>query len=186
MKDVQRLSLQIQLAFDLKKAKQFSSLTRCFTEKCCDHSSLGRDVGKHTRCSSIHMWVLSIRAGNNPAACRGERERLFVVPSHRKPGGFPCMWQGCVTSGATCTILSLSPLGKQWESFAVCSYPGWIWRSAPHRNREICALFHSDLELGVMQWSRWCWTACPSFVPTKAMGNLGSCHKFTSCCNMVV
>lgn len=113
VKYVQRLSLQIQLAFDFKKAKQFSSLTWCFTDKCYDHSSLGRDVGKHTGCSSIPMRVLSIGAGNNPAACRGERERLSVVPSHRRPEGFPCVWQGCVTSGATCTILSLCLLGKQ-------------------------------------------------------------------------
>lgn len=43
-----------------------------------------------------------------------------MVPSHRKPWGFPCVWQGCVTSGATCTILSLSPLGKHGSAFAVC------------------------------------------------------------------
>lgn len=41
----------------------------------------------------------------------GVRERLFVI--HREPGGFPCVWQGCVTSGATSTTLSLCALGKQ-------------------------------------------------------------------------
>lgn len=44
----------------------------------------------------------------------GVREREAVCgPQPQKAWGFPCVWQGCVTSGATCTILSLCLLGKQ-------------------------------------------------------------------------
>lgn len=71
-------------------------------------------------------------------------------PQTWKPRGFPCVWQGWVTSGGHADHhTSLSSLGKQgccWGSSCIgtCGWlcwgsnAIWVWRSAPHLNRDSC------------------------------------------------
>lgn len=53
----------------------------------------------------------------------GVRERACLWPQPQKAWGLPLYVQGCVTLGATCTILSLSPLGKQCRECLCCVQP---------------------------------------------------------------
>lgn len=58
---------------------------------------------------------------------------------------------------------------------------GWTWGSAPHWSRDLCFVFLCFGALGhaVIRVGLDC--SMSILVPAKAMENLGSCHRFTSC-----
>lgn len=138
VKDKHRLSLQIQLA--LKKTPNFPVL----------HGVLQRNVtitlvwggmweNTLDRAPFLYEPFPPELAITQRLARAREAEG---VPSHRKPGGFPSVWQGCVTSGghADHHVPVSSGQAVHMCAFAGCSNPGGIWRSALHLNRDSCVV----------------------------------------------